>query len=174
MEQPPITPFQYRLGLGFLGFLIVSGGALMLFGLSFLKTATASQQWPTAQGKVQAVTVTRDRTSTSSSPTYTYAYTVTYRYEVNSNPYRGDRYSLGNGSTASKRYPERSEATAAAAKNYRIGQSVEVYYNPADPTSAVLKPGANISTFVPLILGLFFIASGVSIVILMRHNAARG
>ena len=174
MAQPLLTPFQYRLSLGFLGFLIVAGVALVLFGLSFLKTATASQQWPTVQGTVQAVTITRDRIDTSASPAYTYTYTVTYSYEVDGSSHRGDRYSLGDGSTASKRYPERSDAIAAAAQNHRIGQTVTVYYNPADPSSAILKPGVNIGTVVPLILGLFFIASGSLIIPLMRHTAVGG
>ncbi len=167
MTNPtPITPAQYRIALGFAGFMTVVGAALMIFGVSFLKEARASRAWPTTAGTVEAVNVLRDRSTTNSSVS-SYHYAVTYQYEVEARAYSSDRYSLGNGSTASKPYDTRSAARDAGQEAYPTGSEVTVYYDPTNPASTVLKPGANFGTYVPLVLGLFFMPSGIGFLRLM-------
>jgi hypothetical protein len=172
MEESTNPSSPYRLILGLAIFSLVSGSALLMFGLIFLKDAYASQSWPIAQGTVNRVNINRDRATDSSTPTYDYTYTVVYGYEVDGNRYQGDRYSLGDGSTASRTYRERQEAIAAAEDHYSIGQPIDVYYDPNSPTEAVLKPGANIGTFVPAIFGTVLGASGVGLLILAQRIAA--
>ena len=74
--------------------------------------------------------------------------------------YTCDCYSLGDGSTASKKFKERSQAITEKNK-YSIGSDIDVYYKPTEPSYAVLKPGANWGTFIPLIIGLFFLSIGI-------------
>lgn len=80
MEVPPTPAAPHRLILGLALFSIVSGSALLIFGLTFLKGAYTSQRWPTAQGKVEAVNIRRDRITDSRPPAYTYTFVVTYAY----------------------------------------------------------------------------------------------
>ena len=49
-----ITPAQYRITLGVVGFMTVLGTALLIFGDVFLKAAWASRTWPTATATVGA------------------------------------------------------------------------------------------------------------------------
>jgi len=171
MAEPPLPTTSPRLLLGLAIFSIMSGSALLLFGLSFLKGAYTSQGWPTAQGDVEAVNLNRDRVTDSRPPAYNYTYTVAYSYEVDGTRYQSDRYSLGSGSIASRIYREQQNAIAAAKETYSIGQSVDVYYNPSSPADAVLKPGANIGTFVPLIFGFVLSSSGIWLLMLAQRVA---
>ena len=95
-----ITPAQSRVVLGLAGFLTLTGAALLVFGISFLQSAIASRNWPTAAGTVQKVAVVSERSSNGNTRAYTYHYVVTYGYGVDEQIYTGDRYSLGTGSIA--------------------------------------------------------------------------
>jgi hypothetical protein len=146
-------------------FFIVIGGALLAFGVVFLRDANASANWPTTPGRVENVRVTWDNVgSTQAAPERAYSFIVTYSYAVAGEPYAGNRYSLGEGSTATgRRFPSEEAARNAAAAAYRSGQDVTVYYDPADPAQAVLQPGVNWGTYVPLILGAFFLLCGAGL-----------
>ncbi|NJN22008.1 MAG: DUF3592 domain-containing protein [Leptolyngbya sp. RL_3_1] len=167
--MPPtgITSAQSRIVLGFGGFLTLTGAALLVFGMSFLYTAIASRHWPTAAGTIQKVAVVSELSSSGTTRAYTYHYAVTYEYGVNEQTYRSDRYSLGTGATASKRYRERSEALTAS-RDYPAGGAVTVYYDPKDPASAVLKPGANFGTYVPLVMGLMALPGGLALLVVAQ------
>jgi hypothetical protein len=166
MTPTGITPAQSRVVLGLGGFLTLAGAALLMFGISFLYTAIASRNWPTAAGTVQKVAVVSELSSSGTTRAYTYHYTVTYDYKVDEQTYGGDRYSLGTGSTASKRYQERSKALTTGKKTYPVGSAVAVYYDPKDPASAILEPGANFGTYVPLVMGLVTFPGGLALLML--------
>ncbi|MGB3515436.1 MAG: DUF3592 domain-containing protein, partial [Elainellaceae cyanobacterium] len=91
---------------------------------------------------------------------------------VEGSRYQNDRYSLGSGPTASRTYRKQQNAIAAAKENYSIGQSIAVYYNPDAPADTVLKPGANIGSFVPLIFGIVLFSSGIGLFLLAQRAAA--
>lgn len=139
--------------------MIIIGALLTVFGVSFIIEGSESQNWPTAEGEVSSIWV---QTSTSDNGTKTYTYEVNYRYTVNDTSYTSDRFSLGGGSTASKRYNDEEEARAGGREAYPTGSLVLVSYDPQDPGSAVLDPGLNWGTAVPLILGLLFTIGGAA------------
>ena len=175
MTSPtPITPGQYRIFAGFAGFLIVIGAALSIFGVFFLRSALASYGWPSTPGFVQAINSSRYR-SEYSGTLRTYVYQVTYGYEVNEIAYTGDRYSLGEGSTASQQYDTAREAEQAGNEAYPPSSEITVYYDPQSPAEAVLKRGPNIGTYVPLLMGLFFLPCGILFLkVLPRLNQPAG
>ena len=146
---------------------------MVVFGITFIRSAEASKRWPVAQGSVVSTRARLQSSSTgnSSPSSYSYAFEVTYAYEVDGEQYEGDRFSLGEGSTASRAFPERSDAQVAASRDYPTGSEVDVYYDPENPASAVLKPGANWGTYMPLVLGTVFLCSGVGTVWWMQHLA---
>jgi len=109
----------------------------------------ASSNWPATVGRVvqSDVEMVRRRQSVSRANTYRIVYypQVVYEYQVNGQVYRGSALSLtyrvGEGS--------RSDAEAKAAQ-YPVGATVQVYYNPADPTQAALQLSAPLNWVVAL------------------------
>jgi hypothetical protein len=145
---------------------LVLGVLMLAFGVSFVLEANSSRNWPTAQGTVETIRVTwrNDSTSNQTIPDREYFYEIYYDYQVDGQAYSGSRYSLGDGSTASDRvYRTEEEAREAAFDAWTPAQVVAVYYDPADPASAVLNPGANTGTYVPLIFGAVLLLSGLGI-----------
>lgn len=157
----PLTPGQFRILAGFAGFLFLSGAALTTFGVVFLKAAQVSRGWPSVPGVVNDIEASRYHSgSTGSTSTRTYVYQISYQYAVEGQPYTGDRYSLGEGSTASRQYDTAGAARQAGTAAHPPGSPITVYYDPQVPSSAVLKPGANVGSYVPLILGLLCFPAG--------------
>ena len=166
-----ITPQQFRITLVMLGFMIIVGILLTAFGITFIQEGNESNNWPVAEGKVAGIYV---RFDTEDNGTRTYYYEVTYDYTVSGTPYTADRFSLGGGSTASKKFSSDEEARAHGRDAYPTGSLVLVSYDPGDPGSAVLQPGANWGTYMPLIMGLAFLIAGIALLFLVikrrRHK----
>ena len=142
MTQTQLQPWQYWSAIIFSGLTTVGGAALIIFGINFLREGWASRNWPIAEGEVQAVKVLRDISGSGSTKTVRHYIAITYDYEVKGISYSGDRYSLGDGSSASKKFKERREVIAEKNK-YPLGSAIDVYYRPTNPDSAILKPGIN-------------------------------
>ena len=157
--------------------LLLLGLAMTWFGIVFIGEANESRDWPVAEGKVQSVRVTWDTSSSDdgANPDREYFYEINYEYVVDDQVYSGDRYSLGDGSNAAgRRYNTEEEAREAAYAVYSPAQAVAVHYDPADPGSAVLAPGANGGTYVPLIFGVVLLLSGAGLLWLyMRQRTVR-
>lgn len=165
-KNPAVTP----LGLASVGcFIGIIGIPCLLFAPFFLWSAFSSSQWDRTTGTVESVRASLN----DSNPVNTasgqigggtrftpieerpHAAVVRYSYSVNGESLSGDRYSLGGGSTALEAN-NRAEALAKGKEAYPPGSEITVYYDPERPSSAVLAPGLNWGSFVPLILGLLF------------------
>ena len=144
--------------------LYILGGLFGAFGIYFLFTANESLSWASVKGSVvqtQVLTeVLQGPDPTRTSSPIEYYVSVEYTYDVEGSPYVSSRYSLGGGSRATDLYSERAEAEAEAAERFPVGSALTVRYDPKEPTSAVLAPGWNWGTFVPLLFGLFLGGSG--------------
>jgi hypothetical protein len=117
------------LGLIFLAIGVQS----MVYGAHIIQDARASLSWPTVRGQVTESTVSTD----DSDGFIEYRASVTYEYAANGRQYVGGRISFLDES-----FPDPEPARDEAAQ-YPVGASVNVYYNPEDPSSAVLEPGAS-------------------------------
>lgn len=176
-DQPPApqTGQQSKILLFSAAFMLLLGLAMTWFGIIFVGEANESRAWPVADGTVQSVRVTWDTTRGSGEalPDREYFYEINYEYVVDDQIYAGDRYSLGDGSNAAgRRYNSEEEARKAAYAVYRPAGDVAVYYDPADPESAVLAPGANSGTYVPLIFGAVLLLTGAGLVWLYFRKKA--
>jgi len=129
------------------GVLITASGCLLLWlGVKTLRTARASKKWPVAAGVV-VFSGTEAKSSLGDGPA-TYA-KVRYEYEVEGRKYSSERISIGQYGTGGG-----GHAKAEAAK-YPVGAIVKVFYDPADPSQAVLEPGG------ALFLAIFLLFFGV-------------
>ena len=142
---------------------------MIIFGIGFIREASAAKKWPMATGEIKTVNLVREVERNGATKVVTHHLTISYGYEVDGIPYFGDRYSLGDGSTASKRFHEKSKAIAEKNK-YPIGDAINVFYKPTDPSFSILKPGINFGTCVPIVLGFIFLPTGLSLLILAIRN----
>lgn len=130
------------------------GGGLMFFGVMDSVKAASSNSWPTVRGTILSSEIS---SSTDSDSDTTYTSDIRYSYSVGGSPIEGSQVLFGEGSTSDydavqklvDRYPEKSLVT--------------VYYNPDDPTEAVLEPGFNAWLLLPLGIGGVFLLVGLGV-----------
>jgi Protein of unknown function (DUF3592) len=139
-------------------YLLFGALAALCIGVGYhtLRTARQSLDWPSTSGEIvhaeveEHVSVNRDKDGKRTSTDITYASNVVYEFRVAAQNYQGHRVRFDWETT-------RAEAEATVAK-YRVGTNMSVYYDPADPSNAVLEPGGDVFTFEVLIgLGFFFL-----------------
>jgi hypothetical protein len=121
------TPF---LTLLFLGAIV-----LLLSTVIFeLPKSIASLAWPTTEGVVLSSDI--HLMTGWSEDSEGWAPSVSYRYSVNGREYVSGNIEIqdvGNGNTDYLAYQ--------VIQRYPVGERVKIYYNPGDPTIAVLEPG---------------------------------
>ena len=148
----------------FFAFLAVSGLAFALFGIYFITLGNKVGSWPSVEGQIVSVGI-KTQLPGSTGPAYTkeqrdrlreYYPQIDYRWNINDIEYAGFRYRLGE---THEKYDSRQEARAAA-KKFKQGESISVYYDPEDPSQAVLDKTTTFSIYVPLIIGLLFLGTG--------------
>ncbi|MCU1387039.1 MAG: hypothetical protein JWL72_377 [Ilumatobacteraceae bacterium] len=130
-------------------FILVIG--FILFGmLKSSRKGSASAQWPTAVGRIVSSQVT-SRRALDSNGTHTtvYAPEVVYQYVVGMQQLQSDNVSFSG--VAGTSWSSGAEATVA---RYVPGSSVQVFYNPVNPSEAVLEHSAGgVNTLVAGVLG---------------------
>ncbi len=124
--------------------------------------ARESDSWPSVTGSVTAsklFSTGRVRVGSTSAGREDHWAKVSYRYTVQDRDYESDRITFTNVVSSSRGLAQR------AVDRYPVGQEVEVFYKPADPSKAVLVPGGRAgSPHFSLTLafsGLLFIVIGV-------------
>ena len=129
----------------FLLLLLAIGIGVTLHGIRGLKTSLEAQSWPTTTARVIDTDVSYQRGTSSS--TGAYYPRVRYQYVVNGRTYTGDRiWTTNMGST-------RGWARSII-DEFPPGSEVTVYYDPADPANALLKPGNSTPAILMLLLGI--------------------
>ncbi len=110
-------------------------------GLRGIRAAQASTQWPSTQGKIILHTAEIQKPvgtgMDSTTRRTTYRPVIQYSYSLGGKSYGGGHIIFNDdvivyGSV---------EKALAAIKDYPVGKTVQVYYDPDNPALAVLKPG---------------------------------
>ena len=146
------------------GLMILAGAAIFQWTSSNVEKAEESVNWPTVNGKIeksyvkQSKTEKKRRADKDSNP-ITYEARITYGYDVDGVAYKGRRVFFF--ATASS---DRKKAEKLVAK-FKVGDIVDVYYNPADKSEAVLKPGCSDAVWLyymaALVVGIFGVVACV-------------
>lgn len=128
---------------------ILVGGGIMYAGVTNLRNASASKNWPTVPGKVVISEVDRHRSEKGST---NYSANVVYDYQVEGTTYSAKRVSFGDSRSS-------NPAGARTIQNkYKLGTEVLVHYSPKDPSLAVLEPGVSgVTLLLPGIGAVFFL-----------------
>lgn len=158
MDKSRIVAFAF-IGLG-----IVALG----YGVYQLQMARQSASWSVAEGRIEGVdievsTTTRKRSSSSHPPAHQkktrYYFSLTYSYVVDGQTHRASRYAFGRGSRVGKAHRTRAEALKAA-RAFPTGDPIPVYYDPSDPSEAVIIAGVSGAIWLPFLFGLLFVGLG--------------
>jgi len=144
-------------------YLVFFGGGLFMIVNAFLqksKASKAAESWQKTQGVVQSSELSvRHRPDSDGSSSTQYYPRVVYNYQVKGTNYTNNALTFGKANTSKKK------ANLAVAK-YPAGASVQVYYDPADPTKSVLETEAR--GFVGnLLMGVLLIVVGVVTIIFL-------
>jgi hypothetical protein len=117
---------------------IVGIGALTAYGTirMWLKNSQ-TRNWPTVPGMIVSSELESQTERHHRKPITTYGAGIRYAYEVEGKAYESDQVQLGGTSETSQ--PGESERMVA---RYPEGKRVTVYYDPADPATATIEPGA--------------------------------
>jgi len=143
-------------------FFIFFGVVLITFGVYFTILSNGASAWPSVKGAitntfVQTHISTINNPTTKSTFSRTYYPEITYSWVVDGKSYKGSRYGLGY---SHPKYPEKMTAKKVA-KDFLPGQSIEVFYDPNSPKDAVIDRSEKLVSFIPLLMGLFFLAVGL-------------
>jgi hypothetical protein len=147
--RPPSRATRLLFCYLFPGSLILTGGLTIFLGLREIEAAQGSKTWPTVSGTVKSSGIDWSDDDTRHSDS---AYArVSYTYEVGGFLHTSDKVLYGDYGSS-----DTSHADSIASR-YKPGQVVAVYYDPADPSAAVLQPGVNGGCFfLPIFGGVFF------------------
>jgi hypothetical protein len=111
-----------------------------LFVYAFMKQISRAKSWPIAPGKIESIDVTSyvNKSDDDGRTRYTTMYRpqVVYSYNVAGVRYKGEGVPGAQVATSSE-----ASAKKAAAK-FTKGTSVEVHYDPANPTQSAVDPRA--------------------------------
>lgn len=152
---------------------LIFGGLFTFLGTSafaFLSRnliyACRSQKWPCVSGRLLK-TGTRRITVRTGTPVQSTSATVVdfaYAYEVDGRPFESGRV------TFSDNIIKTGGSLGRLQEEFRKGETVLVYYDPANPSFSVLKPGPTVYNFTPFITALLFLAVGI--IALFFHEQA--
>jgi len=109
-------------------------------GLRGVRNARASLAWPSTPGKVLLVNVIKVKdvgSSTGQRRRTNYRPVVQCSYTVGEKTFSCEHRRFNDNVIV---YPTIEKARAAVTE-YQVGQTVQVYYDPANPRSSVLEPG---------------------------------
>ncbi len=109
-------------------------GILVLSAVYLTLRSMAAKSWPRTQGKVLSALVEK---SYSDNTPY-YRPLIAYQFQVNGHDYQCDHLAFGQRTGAEPDERGRLKAEEKA-KQYPVGSTVQVFYNPGNPADAVLE-----------------------------------
>lgn len=124
-------------------FFFLGGIIFVLAGIDIYQKEVATESWPQTQG----VVISSDISSRSSEDSTMYEAVINYQYKVNGINYTSNGVSYGDISSSDRNHAQN------IVDKYYVGKIVTVYYNPINPSDAVLEPGPTWFTYILLLIG---------------------
>lgn len=145
-------------GAGVLLLFIGIGAFLIFKSIQERKKADASQSWHSTSGQILEARVDRStHTDSDGDTSNSYTPKVEYSYEIAGASYHGKKISFG----LAQGYNSAHKAQEIIAR-YPLSRQVIVYYDPANPSDAVLERKAGSFT-TTMILGIIFLVLGLCV-----------
>jgi len=138
-----------------LGVLFLIGSmAALVYGISEIKEGLAAKNWPTSEGKIIS-SGTRWQNMSTSGGSSTLIAEVVYEYRVNDRLFQGDRISMGQFGSKDADHAKQEAA------QYPENSLVTVYFDPDDPSKALLEPGWGWISLISLLVGLSVLIAAI-------------
>jgi hypothetical protein len=145
----PSPIVRFGRGLGAFFFLLgapISGYFLM----HILLQAKAAEHWPSTVGALSKAQVHQDGVGH-------YTSEVEYHYRVNNQDFTGTRIKIADGES------EYRDAAEQSLRGLKVGQPLDVFYDPADPQQSVLQNGVGFQEYGMLIIPVIMFAIGAGV-----------
>lgn len=139
----------------FLSIFLIVGIGLIIWGAQILKNASVSSDWPGVQGEIIGSSVREEQDEDGT----TYYADVSYVYVAADRRYTADTVNFGQ-------YGGSRNHAAGIVRQYPVGKTVMVYYDPEEPETAVLEPGVTWSSYLVLAIGFLFASIPLIILVL--------
>jgi hypothetical protein len=151
-------------------FIIFVGGGAIYLGFATVLKAKQSTDWPAVKGKVVESGIRAERGAGGTSSTgsrNTYHANVVYKYDVIGKIYTRQRVSFDE-------YGREDEVHATQISDkYPEGETVEVYYDPYNPSKSVLEPGSHGVPWFYIALGFPFLLFGGALAYFLPKQSAK-
>ncbi len=147
--------------------LAVAGVATLFAALQHLWEAARSRRWPSVPGRIVSSDVTdvsRKVEVGDELQKLVPEHRVEIRYEFT---LKGVLFSGIDVGEAPEQSTDERWAQARAAK-YPKGAEVQVFYSPKDPTRSVLEPGLRAASWIPVLVALALVVTGIAMVLISR------
>jgi hypothetical protein len=126
------------------------------FAIRRLRAGAATRGWPAAAGRITYSGVGRELTTDGEGGSHElFAAEVRYTYEVDGVIRQGETIHLNREPSASRARAER------LARRYPEGATVRVFYDPGDPSRAVLEPRTGAAPFGYLAIAALLAVTGL-------------
>lgn len=157
----------------------VTGLVVIGLGLRRMGQAARSRKWPTAPGSIHSsTTVSRtapplpqqdedEEQAASRPPQLLHRPEVTYTYTVHGKSYTGTTLGVDQVEVSSER-----QAREHAAR-YVPGAPVTVYYDPENPSRALLEPGVHSTSWLFPAVGVVFLVVATALYAFVRWYSGR-
>lgn len=131
------------------------GIALFSSAINMARKGRQSLSWPSTEGEIaHSAVLFQTESSPSQGRNSTFKADIAYRYKVNGRSYSSAKIAVLDLSSTMRsaqslvdRYPDKSK--------------IDVFYNPRDPSDAVLEPGSSSGVTVLYLIGGVFVAAGL-------------
>ena len=143
------TIFLFIIGVCF----VVVGIGVLYSGVSSIKEANESRNWPIITGLVIS-SQAHSQKQQSDVDEVIYLAKIKYSYKVKETIYNNDTVSFSQYRTSNRNYVQDE------LKKYPVGAKVDVYYNPNNPQIAVLEPRWGLINVVSLVIGFIILIIG--------------
>ncbi len=161
LESSLRDTMKVNLPLAVFASLVMIGGITMLaYAGGHIVSAGKSVLWPSAEGRIQKITLSERRSSSSvgrigtRSESASYGINVEYEYDVGGASYRGRRFSFEPRSGDREYWEEKI-------RRFKAGSTMSVHYDPRKPQNSALEIGAYEWNYVFIVMGLAFTGAGL-------------
>lgn len=151
---PPIARWWKVAGL-----LVMHGGVLLvIWTTDDIRRSGQIASWPVATGYIVEVAIEEGRT---------YRPECVYRYAVNNVEYTGNSH-LGAPGFGGKR--KRYDVASSLIEQFKPGDSVDVFYDPEQPSESTLSPAVSWDVYVKLATGALVFMIGFFVAMLPKRT----
>jgi hypothetical protein len=156
--------------------LLCCGVAMLTFGLIWLPGIIKSSSWPSTEGRITDYRIESEVRGKRITPQYAVA--VDYKYRVGEKDYEGGEFSHANsaiGSLHNTRHDAIYEYLHDPQHSkWQQGQPVTVFYDPENPSDAVLRTGRAGYAWSLIVLGAVMCATGIREFLIIKRLRASG